>query len=127
MNNVTDSNFLIYAAHYYDSPFPNTEEFQEDLKRIVYIKRLFNAYLERGELKERLILNHLIILYNMFGDHATPMLFLKLKGYESLLKTFIAYINRLPTIVQGVGDGTPINTLEITIEDNVWNTLKKKV
>lgn len=126
MNIVTDSNFFIYAAHHYDSPFPNTEEFQEDLKRIVYIKRLFNIYMERGELKERLILNHLIILYNMFGDSATPMLFLKLKGYESLLKTFLSYINRMPTVVVGV-ENLILHSVHIPLNKSVWEILNKRV
>lgn len=126
MNTVTDSNFLLYAAHFYDSPFPNTEEFQEDLKRIVYIKRLFNSYNERGEMKERLILNHLIVLYNMFGDHATPMLFLKLKGYESLLKTFLSFINRMPPTVTGV-ENLVIHAALIPINKSVWEILNKRV
>ena len=92
MKIVTDSNFTLYAAHYYESPFPDTKEFNEDLKRIIYIKRLFNMYIDKGELKERLILNHLIVLYNVFGEHATPMLFLKLKGYEPLLKSFLLHL-----------------------------------
>lgn len=126
MNNVSETNFLLYAAHYYDSPFPNTEEFQEDLKRIVYVKRLFNAYNDKGELKERLILNHLIILYNMFGEHATPMLFLKLRGYESLLKTFLSYINRMPPVVTGV-ENIVIHSIHIPLDKNVWDILNKRV
>lgn len=122
---LTEANFLVYAAQHYDNVFSDTLEFYEDLKRIVYIKRLFNIYLERGELKERLILNHLIILYNMFGNHATSMLFLKLQGYESLLKTFLCFINRMPDIVPDIS--TEVKNSSIPLNTEVWKVLKKNV
>jgi len=123
---ISESNYLLFAAQHYDSVFPDTLEFYEDLKRVVYIKRLFNIYIERGELKERLIINHLIILYNMFGNNTTAMLFFKLAGYESLLKTFLTFINRMPDRIDGIG--LPPRTIidcDIPIDVEVWERLKK--
>lgn len=124
MQNLTESNFLVFAAQHYDSVFLDDEEFQEDLKRIVYIKRLFNSYVEKKDLKERLIINHLVVLFNVFGQAAPQMLFLKLQGYESILKTFLCFINRMPTVVANVGDsGRCINTTDIPLDPIVWQKL----
>ena len=77
---LTEQTFLIYASKHYDNPQCSSyEEFEDDLKRIQYLKRLFNRYEGSGELKERLILNHIIVLYNCFGLAATNILFLKLE------------------------------------------------
>lgn len=123
--NLTEANFLLYAAQHYDSVFPDTVEFYEDLKRIVYIKRLFNMYTEKNELKHRLIINHLIVLYNVFGDHATPMLFLKLEGYEVLLKTFLVFINRMPEKIESIGiQNRSVYSQNIKVDPVVWDRLK---
>jgi hypothetical protein len=99
---LDDSNFLLYAAKYYDNPqCYDTAEFYEDLKRFKYIKRLINRYIRRGELKERLILNHVIALNNMFGPHATArMLFMKLEGMEPQVKPFLSFLSVLPDVVE---------------------------
>lgn len=121
---ITNSNFIHYAAVHYDSPFPDPTEFQEDLKRIVYIKRLFNLYQEKTELRERLILNHLIVLTNVFGQYALPMLFLKLEGHEVVLKTFLCYLNRMPIKIDGIGDDNrTINSQDIPLDPIVWQKL----
>lgn len=100
---VNEDNFVLFAAKRYNNPqCYDTEEFYDDLKRFKYIKRLFNRFEETGELKERLILNHILVLYNMFGDAATLMLFVKLRGYYSLLKPFLVLINRMPDKIVGV-------------------------
>ena len=77
--NLTEDNFLLYAMKFYDNPHcMDVEEFNDDLKRIRYIKRLFKKYRETGELKERLVLNHLVVLYNMWEPTAiTRMLLLR--------------------------------------------------
>ena len=95
---LTEDNFLIYAMNHYDNPQCHSiEEFEEDLRRFLYLKKLFSRYRNNGELRERLILNHIIVLYNIFGEAATDMLFFKLdKEYESSLATFLVYLNRLP-------------------------------
>ena len=76
---LTDDNFLIYCAKHYDNPqCHSTEEFIEDLKRIKYIKKLITKYIESDELRERLIMNHLIVLNNVFGaEHLSKILYLK--------------------------------------------------
>ena len=103
INVVNEDNFVVYAARHYDNPqCYDTEEFLDDLKRFKYIKRLFNRYEITGDLKERLILNHIMVLYNLFGDEATVLLFVKLKGYYTFLKPFLVLINRMPDKVYGV-------------------------
>lgn len=94
---LDESNFVIFAAKHYDNPqCVSTKEFIEDLGRFKYIKKLLGRYVERGELRERLILNHLIILYNCFDQETTKMLFMKMPEYKSLLVPFIEYLGRLP-------------------------------
>lgn len=99
---LDESNFVLYAAKYYDNPqCYDTSEFYEDLKRFKYIKRLINRYIRRGELKERLILNHVIALNNVFGPHATvKMLFVKLEGMEQHIKPFLSFLSILPDVVE---------------------------
>ena len=97
---LTEETFLLYAAKYYDNPqCSNYEEFEDDLKRIQYLKRLFNRYESSGELKERLILNHIIVLYNCFGWAATNILFLKLEEHSKVLKPFLLKLNFMPDFV----------------------------
>lgn len=99
MNNMlTEENFLQYAMKHYDNPqCTNIEEFEEDLKRFVYLRKLFARYQENNDLKERLILNHIIVLYNLFGDMATEMLYFKMdKTCWKYLNTFLIYLNRAP-------------------------------
>jgi len=95
---LSEVNFLLYAARHYENPqCYDTIEFYDDLKRIKYIRRLFNIYQESGELKERLILNHIIILYNVFGViPATRMLFFKLYEHKEQLKPFLVFLNFMP-------------------------------
>ena len=122
---LTDANFIIYAAKHYDNPQCfDTEEFYDDLKRFKYIKRLFNRYEITGELKERLVLNHIVVLYNVFGQHATRMLLLKLRGYYGYLKPFLVLIQRMPEAVGGVGENT-VYSSDIIIDENIIEILRK--
>ena len=93
MKNLTEETFLLYAAKHYDNPqLQSEEEFYDDLKKFKYIKRLFNKYSESGELKERLILNHIVVLTNVFGpEAAVKMLFLRLPEYLHFLKPFLFF------------------------------------
>ena len=75
-------------------------EFEEDMKRFQYLRKLFSRYKQDNDLKERLILNHLIVIYNVFGVDATNMLFLKLHEYHSYLKPFVEYLNFMPQVLQ---------------------------
>ncbi len=95
---LNDDNFMLYAAQNYDNPKCFDEaEFFDDLKRFKYLKKLLKKYHESGVLRERLILNHIIIIYNLFGHkNATRMLFFKLDGYHTELKTFLTYLNYMP-------------------------------
>lgn len=127
IDKIDESNFVLYAAKNYDNPQCfDTLEFYEDLSRFKYIKRLFNRYEESGELKERLILNHLIILYNVFGAATTKMLFFKLNGHLHLLKPFILLLGFLPDRVSGVGvENKTIISSDIPMDENIINLLRK--
>jgi hypothetical protein len=125
---LDETNFLLYAAKHYDNPSCfDTLEFYEDLNRFKYLKRLFSRYQETGELKERLILNHIIIIYNLFGsDAATRMLFFKLKDYHGLLKPFLVLLEFCPEIVFNIGlEGKNIRTSDVTMDTNIINSLRK--
>lgn len=121
---LTDENFLLFAAaHYNNAECYDAEEFLDDVRRLKYIKRLFIKYTDHGELKERLILNHIVILYNVFGSAATLMLFTKLHEHYNLLKPFLEIINRLPRSI--VVDGTVINTADIPGDETIVQALKR--
>jgi hypothetical protein len=101
---VTEANFAFVAARAYANPnCSGVEEFEDDLKSFRWIKRLFNKYVETGVLKERLILNHLVMIFNVFERRAAlAMLFLKLKGYEHILKPFLVALSLMPDRVEGL-------------------------
>lgn len=83
--------------HHYDNPHcSDVSEFQEDLRRIQMIKKLITKYKSSGELRERMIMNHMTILYNVFGKSATQILFFKMDQYHSVLKPFAEILNYLP-------------------------------
>lgn len=127
MNKLDESNILLYAAKHYNNPQCfDTVEFYEDLNRFKYLKRLFKKYKDSGDLKERLILNHLVILVNVFGPEATSrMLFLKLKGFEVPLKPFLGYLSVLPKQVKDIGiTCETINTSEIPLDMYVVDRLR---
>ena len=96
---LNEDNYLFFAIKHYNNPQAVTkEDFYDDLKRFKYLKRLLKTYLNSGVLKLHLILNHLIIIYNVFGEAATPLLFYKLeREYWSILKTILIYLNKYPT------------------------------
>jgi hypothetical protein len=95
---LNEGNYLLFAIKFYDNPQAVTmEDFENDLKRIRYIKRLLKRYQSTGEIKIHLILNHLIVLFNVFNDAAVPLLFYNLeKELWSPLKSFLVYLNRIP-------------------------------
>ena len=97
-NELTEDNFLLFAIKNYENPQAVTkDDFDKDLNHFKYIKRLLKRYKNTGELKTHLLLNHFIILYNIFGEATTPMLFFKIERdlWESL-KTFVVFLNKLP-------------------------------
>ena len=97
-NELTEDNFLLFAIKNYENPQAVTkDDFDKDLNHFKYIKRLLKRYKNTGELKTHLLLNHFIILYNIFGDATTPMLFFKIEeDLWSVMKTFVIFLNRLP-------------------------------
>jgi hypothetical protein len=125
IDSLNDENFLMFAMKAYDSPNCIPSEFEEDLKRIKYVKRLIKRYKTTGELKERLLLNHLIILSNVFGTKNTVrMLFLKIdKEDYAILKTFLLFLDYMPDTVHGV-DGRNISTKDISVDLFVGRRLK---
>jgi hypothetical protein len=125
IDNLTDDNFLIYAIKCYDNPRCIMSEFEDDLKRLKYIRRLIKRYKSTGDLKERLILNHIIVLSNVFGtEAAVRMLFFKIDTADyHILKTFLLFLNYIPKIVKGI-KGRNINSSDITIDLFVAKRLK---
>lgn len=116
---LTDANLLNYAMKHYDNPeCKSIEEFQEDLTRTKYIKRLFRKYKTSGELKERLLLNHIIIFYNVFGiEAATNILFFKIEEeFWPLLKTFLVFLDMFPE--------NDIEKIKIPLEQEVIDVLR---
>jgi hypothetical protein len=95
---LNENNYILFAIKYYENPQSVTmEDFESDLKRIRYVKRLLKRYKNTGELKTHLILNHLIILFNVFNDATVPLLFYNLeKELWPSIKSFLLFLNRLP-------------------------------
>jgi|TARA_Y100000389_G_C17404878_1_gene487488 hypothetical protein len=95
---LNEENFLLFAIKHYENPQAVTrEDFDKDLSRFRYIKRLLKRYKSTGELKVHLLINHFIILYNIFGDATTPMLFYKIdKNLWECIKTFVIFLDKLP-------------------------------
>lgn len=126
LERIDDSNFLLYAAKHYDNAqCHDTAEFYDDLKRFKYIKRLFIKYQESGELRERLILNHIIVLYNMFGEEATRMLFFKLDGFYPYLKPFLVLLRRMPDTIYLIGSHDIIYSSDIIMDPDIIEELRK--
>ena len=117
---LTEENFIFYAVKVYENPSGASEEdFRDDLKKIKYVKRLLNRYVQKGELRERHILNHLIVLRNAFGtEHSVRMLFFKLEAeLHPSLKTFLLFLGYLPSIITGISTGDIItNNIPVDYE-----------
>lgn len=124
---LTDENFLMYAIKNYDNPgCSGLSEFQDDVKRLRYVKRLLGRYHVGGELKERLIINHLMILYNVFGvEAATSLLFFRMpQELWTYLKTFLVFLNFMPQHVI-VSTGIRIPESQIPLDQNIVEKLRK--
>jgi len=126
IDGLNDDNFLIYAMKCYNAPHCILSEFESDIKRIKYLKRLFRRYKVTKSLKERLILNHIILLNNVFGPEATAkILFYKIdeRDYD-ILKTFLSYLNIMPDMIYGI-KGKNISVAEVPIDVNVAEILRQ--
>ena len=122
---LTNKNFLLYAMKHYSNPrCSDMDEFNEDLNRIKYIKRLLGRYQQKGILKERLILNHMIILGNLFGPVPTcRILFFKIEErLHSSLRTFLEFLNYIPPISSEIPE---VSIKDIQTDLNVVKTLKE--
>ena len=117
---LNDDNLILFAIKNYENPQAVTkDDFDKDLNHFKYIKRLLKRYKNTGELKTHLILNHFIVLYNIFGEAATPMLFFKIEqNLWSIMKTFIIFLDRLPDYPQ-------CYVHEIEVDDYCLDELKK--
>jgi hypothetical protein len=127
MEVLNQNNFLLYAARYYDNPScESIEEFYDDLNRFKYLKRLFSKYVESGELKERLVLNHLIALYNLFGAiPTTKMLFSKVdEEHWHILKPFLVYLGYLPDKIYGVNGKSCVICSDIKMDQDIVDRLR---
>ena len=125
-DNLTEDNFLIYAMKCYNAPHCILSEFESDIKRTKYLKRLFRRYKITKSLKERLILNHIILLNNVFGPEVTArILFYRIdeRDYD-ILKTFLLYLNIMPEMIYGI-NGKNINVSDIPLNMHVAEILKK--
>jgi hypothetical protein len=125
IENLNDDNFIIYAMKAYDRPNCVMSEFEEDLSRIKYVKRLIKRYKTTGELKERLILNHIIVLSNVFGiEPSVRMLFFKIDKEDfDILKTFLLFLNFMPRHINGI-NGNHYNAADIGIDMFVGSRLR---
>lgn len=119
---INEQNFLLIAMHHYDnSQCTSIEEFEEDLRRFAYLKKLFGRYVENDDLKERLILNHIIVLYNLFGIVTTELLFFKIdKQYWNILATFLVYLKHMPEEVPEFG----IKLTELELDQKILSALR---
>lgn len=127
MFDLNDGNFLIYAAKTYDRPHILQSEFEDDLKRIKYVKRLLRKYRQTGEFKERLVLNHVIILSNVFGVESTVnMLFYKVDQEDyPLLKTILIFLNYLPKHLKVTFNKYYVRQEEIPVDLSIAARLKQ--
>jgi hypothetical protein len=121
---LEEDSFLLYAAKYYDIRMAaSADEFYDDLKRFQHLKRLFKRYEEDDDLKVRLILNHLTVIYNCFGAEATQMLFFKLEGYHKALKPFVLMLGYMPDVVEY--SNSRIVSSEIPLDPKIIKELRE--
>lgn len=125
-DDLNNDNFMIYAAKAYDKPNCLMSEFMEDMKRFNYLKRLFHKYRKNNELREQLVLNHIVIIYNVFGlESATRMLFFKVSKEDySALKTFLIFLSYMPATVKSV-KGQDIKSSDIPVDMRIADILRK--
>ena len=123
---LNNENFIIYAMKAYDKPNCLMSEFKEDMKKFNYLKRLFHKYRKSGELKEQLVLNHLVVLYNVFGpEPTTRMLFYRMaKEDYVVLKTYLIFLNAMPNVVKGIR-GVDIRSSDIEVDMTIAEALRK--
>ena len=125
--NLTEENILLYATKAYDKPNCVMSEFLEDMKRFNYLNKLFMRYRKYDELRERLIMNHLMVLYNVFGPEAVSrLLFYKVEKEDySALKTFLLFLNIMPDRIKGI-NGVDIISSYIPVDMKIASILREE-
>ncbi len=123
---LNNENWIMYAIKAYEKPNYVLSEFKDDLKRINYLKRLFRRYRKQSDIKERLVLNHLIVLTNVFGPIVTSrLLFFKVAEEDhSILKTYLTFLNIMPDKITGI-EGKDIHSSSIQIDMGIAEKLRK--
>jgi hypothetical protein len=126
IENLTSDTYVLYAMKSYDMPNYILSEFKEDMKRFNYLKRLFLRYRKCGEIRERLILNHLVIIYNLFGTEAsTRLLFYKIDPRDyGTLKTYLIFLNFMPEIIRGIRNRN-ILSCDIEVDSDILEKLRE--
>jgi hypothetical protein len=124
---LNNDNIMMYAVKAYDKPNCILSEFKEDMKRFNYLKRLFKRYRKYEELREQLVLNHLVVICNVFGPEvASRLLFFKMaKDDYPALKTYMLFLNIMPDRVRGI-KGQDIISSDIPIDYAIAEALRKK-
>lgn len=125
-DDLTNENIMLYAIKSYDKPNMLMSEFKEDMKRFNYLKRLFRRYRKDNDLKNQLILNHIVVLSNVFGAEViTRLLFFKMaKEDYSAIKTYLLFLSHMPDVVRGIR-GQNLLSSDISVDMNIANTLRK--
>jgi hypothetical protein len=125
MEQLNNDTVLLYAIKAYDKLNYVKSEFEEDYKTFRYVKRLLQRYRQSGELRENLVLNHLNLIYNMFGiEPGTRLLFFKMDEADyASLKTFLVYLNTMPDVVHGI-DGRDIRSSDYPVDMRIANVLR---
>jgi len=123
---LSSENIMLFAVKSYDKPNCIMSEFKEDMKRFNYLKRLFYRHRKVGEIKQQLIMNHLMVLYNVFGvEAATRLLFYKIaKEDYPALKTYLLFLSCMPERVKGI-KGHDIISSEIPVDMKIANILRE--
>jgi len=126
-DDLTNENIMMYAVKAYDKPNCVMSEFKDDMKKFNYLKRLFKRYRKLGEVKEQLVLNHIVVLYNVFGaEVVTRLLFFKVaKDDYSALKTYLLFLSCMPERVKGI-KGQDIISSEIPVDMTIAEVLRTK-
>ena len=126
-DDLTNDNIMMYAVKAYDKPNCVMSEFKDDMKKFNYLKRLFKRYRKLGEVKEQLVLNHIVVLYNVFGaEVVTRLLFFKVaKDDYSALKTYLLFLSCMPEKVKGI-KGYDIISSDIPVDMKIAEILRTK-
>ena len=122
-NELNDDNYLLFAIKYYENPHAvKREDFDDDLKKIKYVKRLLRRYINTNTLKTHLILNHLTVLFNVFGDAAVPLLFFNLeRDLWASIKAFLVFLDKLPESPKSEVDEIPMDDYCLYQLENIDN------